>query len=131
MVRHDKVDLGVWSRVRPAQLVVPLDTHIIRVGRCLRLTQLKSPGWRMAADITAALREIDPLDPVKFDFSMCHLGMMNACGFEKKAGDAHCPLKGACRPSTRASAHPARTAARSGQGPGGERSRAPLRKKKG
>jgi len=112
MVRHDKVDLGVWSRVRPAQLVVPLDTHIIRVGRCLRLTTLKSPGWRMAADITAALREIDPSDPVKFDFSMCHLGMMNACGFEKKSGDAQCPLKGACHP-------------------GGERSRAALRKNRG
>lgn len=98
MVRHDRVDLGVWSKVKPGQLIVPLDTHVIRVGQCLRLTTLKSPGWRMAADITASLREIDPVDPVKFDFSICHLGMMNACGFGKKAGDAHCPLKGACRP---------------------------------
>ena len=77
---------------------MPLDTHVIRVGQCLRLTTLKSPGWRMAADITASLREIDPFDPVKFDFSICHLGMMNACGFGKKTGDSHCPLKGACRP---------------------------------
>ncbi len=99
MVRQDRVDLGVWSKVRPGQLIVPLDTHVIRVGQCLRLTTLKSPGWRMAADITAALREIDPVDPVKFDFSICHLGMMNACGFGKKAGDAHCPLKGACHPA--------------------------------
>jgi uncharacterized protein (TIGR02757 family) len=98
MVRHDRVDLGVWSGVRPAQLIVPLDTHIIRVGRCLRLTERKSPGWRMAAGITASLRAIDPVDPVKFDFSMCHLGMMNACGFGKPAGDANCPLRGACRP---------------------------------
>ncbi len=56
MVRHDRVDLGVWSRVRPAQLIVPLDTHVIRVGQCLRLTRYKSAGWRMAADITASLR---------------------------------------------------------------------------
>jgi uncharacterized protein (TIGR02757 family) len=98
MVRHDRVDLGVWSKVRPSQLIVPLDTHVIRVGQCLRLTTLKSPGWRMAADITRSLREIDPVDPVKFDFSICHLGMMNACGFGKGTGDARCPLKGACRP---------------------------------
>jgi len=98
MVRHDAVDLGVWTRVRPGQLIVPLDTHVIRVGQCLRLTRLKSPGWRMAADITASLRKLDPIDPVKFDFSICHLGMMNACGFGKKQRDSQCPLKGCCRP---------------------------------
>jgi uncharacterized protein (TIGR02757 family) len=98
MVREDRVDLGVWKRVRPGQLIVPLDTHIIRVGQCLRLTRLKSPGWRMAANITASLRAIDPVDPIKFDFSICHLGMMNACGFGKTTGDSRCPLKGACFP---------------------------------
>ena len=98
MVREDRVDLGVWKKVRRGQLIVPLDTHVIRVGRCLQLTKLKSPGWRMAIDITSGLRAIDPVDPVKFDFSICHLGMMNACGFGKKTRDAHCPLKGACSP---------------------------------
>lgn len=98
MVREDQVDMGVWTKVRPGQLIVPLDTHIIRVGKCLKLTTKKSPGWRMAADITASLRALDPQDPVKFDFSICHLGMMNACGFEKKQGDTRCPLKGACSP---------------------------------
>ncbi len=98
MIREDQVDLGVWKKVRPGQLIVPLDTHIIRVGRCLRLTTLKSPGWRMAADITASLRALDPVDPIRFDFSICHLGMMNACGFGKKSGDSRCPLKGACFP---------------------------------
>lgn len=98
MVRRDRVDLGVWTRVRPGQLIVPLDTHVIRVGQCLRLTRFKSPGWKMAADITASLRTLDPIDPVKFDFSICHVGMMKACGFGQKAGDAQCPLKGACRP---------------------------------
>ena len=109
MVREDRVDLGVWKKVKPGQLIVPLDTHIIRVGQCLRLTKLKSPGWRMAADITASLRAIDPIDPIKFDFSICHLGMMNACGFGKKTGDSRCPLKGACFPGrsgTRAAANP-------------------------
>ena len=98
VVRRDRVDLGLWTRVRPAQLMVPLDTHIIRVGQCLRLTKVKSPGWRMAADITASLRALDPTDPIRFDFSICHLGMMNACGSGTPRGDAHCPLKGACHP---------------------------------
>ena len=101
MVRHDSVDLGVWSKVRPSQLIVPLDTHIIRIGQCLGLTTYRSPGWRMAVDITASLRRLDPEDPAKFDFSMCHLGMMNGCGFGKSFGDARCPLRGACHPKER------------------------------
>jgi uncharacterized protein (TIGR02757 family) len=101
MVRDDAVDLGAWRRVKPSQLIVPLDTHVIRVGRCLRLTQYSSPGWRMAADITKSLRRFDPEDPVKYDFSLCHLGMMSACGFNRQQGDAQCPLRGACRPRRR------------------------------
>jgi uncharacterized protein (TIGR02757 family) len=98
MVRRDALDLGVWTRVPASALVVPLDTHVIRVGRCLRLTRRVSPGWQMAADITAALRRLDPIDPVKYDFAICHLGMMNACGFSREARDEHCPLRGVCRP---------------------------------
>lgn len=98
MVRKDEVDLGIWTRVSPSQLIVPLDTHVIRLGRCLGLTHYASPGWKMAAGITASLRRIDPRDPVRFDFSLCHVGMMNACGFGRRQGDAQCPLKGICRP---------------------------------
>lgn len=101
MVRRDAVDLGVWTRVPAAKLIVPLDTHVIRLGRCLRLTTYTSAGWRMAADITASLRAIDPDDPVRFDFSICHVGMMNACGYGRQQGDSQCPLKGLCRPRVR------------------------------
>jgi len=101
MVRRDALDLGVWTRVSSAKLIVPLDTHVIRVGRCLRLTSLTSPGWRMARDITASLRTIDPIDPVRYDFSVCHLGMMNACGFSRPQADSQCPLRGVCRPRVR------------------------------
>jgi uncharacterized protein (TIGR02757 family) len=101
MVRHDELDLGVWTRVSPASLVVPLDTHVIRVGRCLRLTRYTSPGWAMARDITASLRRLDPEDPVKYDFALCHLGMMNACGFNRAQRDSQCPLRGMCRPRAR------------------------------
>ncbi len=98
MVRKDEIDLGVWTRVSPARLIVPLDTHVIRLGRCLRLTRYVSPGWKMAAEITASLRRIDPDDPVRYDFSLCHVGMMNACGFNREQGDSQCPLRGLCRP---------------------------------
>jgi uncharacterized protein (TIGR02757 family) len=101
MVRRDALDLGVWSRVSPARLVVPLDTHVIRVGRCLQLTRYTSPGWRMARDITASLRQMDPDDPVKYDFALCHIGMMNACGFGRAQADSQCPLRGRCLPELR------------------------------
>jgi uncharacterized protein (TIGR02757 family) len=104
MIRRDAIDLGVWTRVPPSKLIVPLDTHVIRLGRCLRLTRYVSPGWKMAADITAALRRLDPDDPVRFDFSLCHVGMMNACGFGRRQGDTQCPLRGLCRPRVRRSA---------------------------
>jgi len=98
MVRCDAVDLAVWTRVPASALVVPLDTHVIRVGRCLRLTRRVSPGWRMAADITASLRALDPVDPVKYDFSLCHLGMANACSFGRRRAESGCPLAGHCHP---------------------------------
>jgi len=101
MVRRDEIDLGVWTAVSASRLIVPLDTHVIRLGRCLRLTRRASPGWSMAADITAALRGIDASDPVRFDFSLCHVGMMNACGFGRPQRDSQCPLRGACRPRVR------------------------------
>ena len=99
MVRRDRVDLGAWRHVDRSKLVVPLDTHVIRVGRCLQLTTYRSPGWAMAREITSALRRLDAEDPVKYDFSLCHLGMENACGFSRPQGDQRCPLRGVCHPT--------------------------------
>lgn len=98
MVRQDAVDPGGWTGVSRSRLVIPLDTHTIRVGRCLRLTRYTSPGWAMAADITATLRRIDPEDPVRYDFSLCHMSMMGACGWEKRIGNTQCPLQAFCKP---------------------------------
>lgn len=98
MVRRDAVDLGVWSRVPPSKLVVPLDTHVIRLGKCLRLTARHTPGWKMAAEITQALRALSPDDPVRYDFSLCHIGMAGLCGYGTPRGNRDCPLKGVCRP---------------------------------
>ena len=98
MTRSDGVDPGGWTSVPASKLVVPLDTHIIRVGQCLKLTKYRSPGWKMAADITASLRKLDPLDPVKYDFSLCHLGMMGGCRFGMADQREHvCQLAGVCQ----------------------------------
>jgi uncharacterized protein (TIGR02757 family) len=99
MVRKDRVDPGGWTRLRARQLVVPLDTHTIRVGRCLGLTRRRSPGWKMASDITASLRRLDPDDPVRYDFALCHVSMMGACGWRTRRGNRACPLRAVCRPS--------------------------------
>jgi uncharacterized protein (TIGR02757 family) len=102
MVRRDAIDLGTWTLVSPARLIIPLDTHVIRLGRCLRLTRYATPGWKMAAEITSSLRAINATDPVRFDFSLCHVGMMSACGYGRAQGDRQCPLRGSCRPRVRA-----------------------------
>jgi uncharacterized protein (TIGR02757 family) len=98
MVRRDAIDPGGWTTVRPSQLIVPLDTHTIRVGRCLRLTRRASPGWKMAVEITAALRRFDADDPVRYDFSLCHLSMMGSCGWGTRRGNSQCALKRHCKP---------------------------------
>ena len=80
MVRGpDGVDLGVWKRVPPSALLVPLDTHVARLAWRLGLVRRRTMGWAAAEDITANLRVIDPLDPVRYDFVLCHHGMSGAC----------------------------------------------------
>jgi uncharacterized protein (TIGR02757 family) len=70
MVRSGGVDLGLWRRPAPRQLVLPLDAHTHALARRLRLTRYRSPGWAMARDITRRLRRFDPEDPVKYDFAL-------------------------------------------------------------
>lgn len=80
MVRPDDgVDLGVWRRVSPSILLMPVDTHIHRLAVNLGLTRRSGPSWLAAEDVTAVLRKIDSDDPVRFDFALCHLGMAQGC----------------------------------------------------
>jgi uncharacterized protein (TIGR02757 family) len=80
MVRQDAIDLGLWRAVSPGRLIIPVDTHIARLSRALGLTPRRQADWRMALEITGALRVFDPDDPVKYDLSLCHLGMRQARG---------------------------------------------------
>ena len=76
MVRPSRrgVDFGVWSQIKPSQLMVPLDVHTGNVGRKLGLLTRKQNDWQAVEMLTAALREVDPVDPVRLDFALFGLG---------------------------------------------------------
>ncbi|MBD3626703.1 TIGR02757 family protein [Cyclobacterium sp.] len=78
MVRKDNngVDFGIWDTISPAQLVCPCDLHVDRVARRLGLIQRKQTDWQTAMELTRNLRDMDPSDPVKYDFALFGLGLM-------------------------------------------------------
>jgi len=81
MVRKDQIDQGLWDFIDKKDLVVPLDTHLFKIGRCLGWTKRKSPSWNAAVDITKALKEFSPDDPLKYDLFLCHkVGIEAGCG---------------------------------------------------
>jgi len=79
MVRRDKVDPGPWQSVSRARLVVPLDTHLHRIARQLRLTDRKQADLKTALEITRGFAGLNPRDPVRYDFSLTRLGINPAC----------------------------------------------------
>jgi|SRR5579863_806096 len=94
----DGVDFGLWGEIPPAKLIIPLDTHIVRISRYLGLTRRRSPGWAMAREITEGLKRFDPRDPLKYDFVLCHLGISKACPLKKDRSKCLvCPLLSCCR----------------------------------
>jgi uncharacterized protein (TIGR02757 family) len=80
MVRPaDGIDLGLWSEVDPSILVIPVDVHIQKLARNLGLTRRRNVTFRTALEITERLRAFDRTDPIKYDFSLCHMGMLQRC----------------------------------------------------
>ncbi|MDE2658851.1 MAG: TIGR02757 family protein [Acidobacteriota bacterium] len=75
----DGLDLGLWDCLHPRDLVAPLDTHMFQIARQLHLTRRKTPAWRAALDLTRGLRRLDPEDPVKYDFALSRLGIVEGC----------------------------------------------------
>jgi len=86
--RGDRLDFGQWKGVDPASLVIPLDTHIARISQNIGLTKRTSPDWKMAEEVTEELRKLDPKDPIKYDFAICRLGILDRC--PKKADRSKC-----------------------------------------
>ncbi len=79
MVRDKDIDFGIWKGFPKSRLVIPLDTHIAKVSRCLGFTKRASSGWQTALEITAALKKFDPEDPLRYDFALCHHGISGIC----------------------------------------------------
>ena len=78
LVRDDGiVDLGIWKKIKPSDLMIPLDVHVGRVSRELGLLQRKSNDRTTVEELTSKLRELDPNDPVKYDFALFGYGVNN------------------------------------------------------
>jgi uncharacterized protein (TIGR02757 family) len=78
-IRDRDIDFGIWKGIPKNKLVIPLDTHIAKISRCLGFTSRMSQDWKTAVEITEALKKFDPEDPLKYDFALCHHGISGVC----------------------------------------------------
>lgn len=78
MVRHDDkgVDFGIWKNISPAQLICPVDVHVARVAKALKLIKRQPVDWQTALELTAYLRTLNNADPVQYDFALFGTGVM-------------------------------------------------------
>jgi uncharacterized protein (TIGR02757 family) len=79
MVRRDNrgVDFGIWKSISPSQLVCPIDLHVARVAKRFNLLHRKQTDWLAAVELTDYLRTLDADDPVKYDFALFGLGVID------------------------------------------------------
>ena len=79
MVRQDDkgVDFGIWKKIKPSQLLIPLDVHVDRIARRLGLLTRKQTDWLAVIELSSKLAGFDPEDPAKYDFALFGLGVLN------------------------------------------------------
>lgn len=84
MVRKDKkgVDFGIWKKIKPSQLLIPLDVHVDRVARRLGLLERKQTDWKSVIELTNNLKKFDAKDPVKYDFALFGVGVLEKDQFK-------------------------------------------------
>ena len=98
MIRRTPPDLGLWAFVDPAKLVVPLDTHVHRIATFLGLSRRRTADWKTARAVTDQLARFDRADPVRYDFAICRLGILDLCSrTRRKASCDVCLLRDVCR----------------------------------
>jgi uncharacterized protein (TIGR02757 family) len=98
MVRRTPPDIGIWDFVDPAKLVVPLDTHVHRITTFLGLNRRKTADWKCAREVTDRLATFDPADPVRYDFAICRLGILDLCSRKRRKENCDvCRLRDVCR----------------------------------
>ena len=98
MVRRTEPDLGIWAFVDPAKLVMPVDTHVHRIATFLGLNGRKTPDWKAARALTDRLAKFDRADPVRYDFAICRLGILDLCSRKRRKANCDvCLLRDVCR----------------------------------
>jgi uncharacterized protein (TIGR02757 family) len=97
MVRRDAVDFGIWPGIPTDRLVVPTDTHVHRIARRLRLTRRKTADWKAAREITRSLSRFDSRDPVRYDYALCRIGILDICRPQPSRSLCEdCPVQDPC-----------------------------------
>lgn len=96
MVRDDDVDTGLWKSIDQARLIVPVDVHMGRLCKILGLYDQKTVSLSAAAEITESFAEIEPADPVKYDFALSRIGILENCTGRRRKGCEFCELFGFC-----------------------------------
>jgi uncharacterized protein (TIGR02757 family) len=95
---RDGIDLGLWSTISPSKLVMPLDSHTRRIAANLGLLKGSNASLKAARTFTEALRHISPHDPTRYDFALCHLGILQRCPTRPTLrACAACELKPVCK----------------------------------
>jgi uncharacterized protein (TIGR02757 family) len=79
MVRPDPPDLGLWRSVPVSDLRIPLDQHTFWIAYHLGLTGRRTRSWQTVEEVSDALRAVDPVDPIRYDFVLCHTGISGDC----------------------------------------------------
>ena len=98
MIRRTPPDLGLWTFADPAKLVMPLDTHVHRIATFLGLSTRRTADWKAARALTDRLALFDPSDPVRYDFAICRLGILDLCSRRRRKENCDvCQLRDVCR----------------------------------
>jgi len=99
MVRSDDVDLGLWKSIDKNKLIVPVDTHIARLCKILGLYKRKTVSLAAAIEITESFKKIEPADPVKYDFCLSRIGIIENCTGKSRKECKSCELLPFCKKS--------------------------------
>jgi len=98
MVRREEPDLGLWRTISPSQLLMPLDAHLFRFSQYLGFIKKQQSGWKAVTQATSHFRKICPDDPVKYDFALARLGIMNLCVHKAQPERCRkCPIQNHCQ----------------------------------
>jgi uncharacterized protein (TIGR02757 family) len=97
MVRDDEVDPGVWKSIPASKLIVPMDTHLARLSRIIGFHNKKTVNLKTAVEVTHKFAEICPDDPVRYDFCLSRVGIVESCNGISCDYCRRCELANLCR----------------------------------